>query len=200
MASLKFYTFTSIKMPIHQGNYNNINFTWFGGLPSWLFWDYGTSSVPCHCCVPDPIIQRRCHLARAPRFKWYVTHLPGKSTAGFDFASLAFMVSQTIFYLKHKRFKPDGILHSFMFCYLFGPCKSCAVLSRFSHVRLFATPWTVAFQLLCPWVSPGKNTGVDGHALLQAIFPTQQSNPHPSCLLHWQMGSLPLTPAGKPKS
>ena len=25
--------------------------------------------------------------------------------------------------------------------------------------------------------SPGKNTGVDGHALLQGIFPTQGSNP-----------------------
>ena len=27
--------------------------------------------------------------------------------------------------------------------------------------------------LLCPWDSPGKNTGVDCHALLQGIFPTQ---------------------------
>ena len=24
----------------------------------------------------------------------------------------------------------------------------------------FATPWTVAARLLCPWDSPGKNTGV----------------------------------------
>ena len=29
-----------------------------------------------------------------------------------------------------------------------------------SHVRLFATPWKVAHQALCPWDSPGKNTGV----------------------------------------
>ena len=35
--------------------------------------------------------------------------------------------------------------------------------------------------LLCPWDSPGKNTGVGGHFLLQGIFPTQGSNPH---LLH----------------
>ena len=27
-------------------------------------------------------------------------------------------------------------------------------------------------RLLCPWDSPGKNTGVGGHALLQGIFPT----------------------------
>ena len=26
--------------------------------------------------------------------------------------------------------------------------------------------------LLCPWDSPGKNTGVGCHALLQGIFPT----------------------------
>ena len=30
---------------------------------------------------------------------------------------------------------------------------------------------------LCPWDSPGENTGVGCHALLQEIFPTQGSNP-----------------------
>ena len=39
-------------------------------------------------------------------------------------------------------------------------------------VRLFAAPQTVAH----PWNSPGKNTGVDCHFLLQRIFPTQGSN------------------------
>ena len=39
-----------------------------------------------------------------------------------------------------------------MFCFLLGPCKSCAVLSRFSHVRLFATPWTVATSSSVPGV------------------------------------------------
>ena len=28
---------------------------------------------------------------------------------------------------------------------------------------------------LCPWDSPGKNTGVGSHSLLQGIFPTQSS-------------------------
>ena len=43
--------------------------------------------------------------------------------------------------------------------------------------------------------SPGKNTGVYCHALLQGIFPTQGSNPCPLCLLHWQAGSLlPVSP------
>ena len=30
---------------------------------------------------------------------------------------------------------------------------------------------------LCPWGSPGKNTGVGCHALLQGTFPTQGQNP-----------------------
>ena len=109
-----------------------------------------------------------------------------------------------------------------------------------SHVQLFATPWTVAYQalpsmgfsrqeywsglpfrspedlpdpgtqprspawqadtlqseppgksienlygLLCPWDFPGKNTGVGCYFLLQGIFLTQGSNPHPLYLLHW---------------
>ena len=41
------------------------------------------------------------------------------------------------------------------------------------------TPWTVAARLLSPWNSPGKNTGVGYHFLLQGIFPTQGSNPGP---------------------
>ena len=32
-------------------------------------------------------------------------------------------------------------------------------------------------RLLCPWDSPGTNTRVDCHFLLQGIFPTQGSNP-----------------------
>ena len=43
------------------------------------------------------------------------------------------------------------------------------------------------------------NTGVDCHALFQGIFPTQGLNLCLLCLLHWQAGSLPLTPSGKPK-
>ena len=41
--------------------------------------------------------------------------------------------------------------------------------------------------------SPGKNTGVCCHTLLQRIFLTLGSNPPLLHLLHWQAGSLPLT-------
>ena len=38
------------------------------------------------------------------------------------------------------------------------------------------------------------------HALLQGIFPTQGSNPRLLCLLHWQVGSVPIVPPGKPRA
>ena len=57
-----------------------------------------------------------------------------------------------------------------------------------SCVRLFATRQTVACQTpLCPWDSPGKNTGVSCHFLLQGAFLTQGSN---LPLLHWQVELL----------
>ena len=40
-----------------------------------------------------------------------------------------------------------------------------------------------------PWDSPGKNTGVGCHALLQGIFLTQELNLSLLCLLHWQEDS-----------
>ena len=77
-------------------------------------------------------------------------------------------------------------------------CHAC-MLSCFSHVLLFATLCTRARQAplsmgFCPWDSPGKDTGVGCDALLQGIFLTQGLN---LCLLHWQVGPLPLAPPGK---
>ena len=52
-------------------------------------------------------------------------------------------------------------------------------------------------RLLCPQDSPGKNTGV-------VAIPSSRGSSRPrdqtclSCLLHWQVGSLPLVPPGKP--
>ena len=51
-------------------------------------------------------------------------------------------------------------------------------------------------RLLCPWDSPGKNTGVGRQALLQGIFPSQASNPGLSRLSHWQRGSILLSHSG----
>ena len=61
----------------------------------------------------------------------------------------------------------------------------------------FATPWTVVCQarLLRPWDSPGKNTRVGCHFLLQGLFPTQGSN---LSLHHCLADSLPLSHLGSP--
>ena len=58
--------------------------------------------------------------------------------------------------------------------------------------------YSLSVGLFCPWDSPGKNTGVGCHTFPQGIFLIQGSNPHVFCLLHWQAGSLPLAPPGKP--
>ena len=49
-------------------------------------------------------------------------------------------------------------------------------------------------RLLCQWNFPGKNTRVGYHILLQEIFPTKGLNSRLLCLLHWQVGSLPVAP------
>ena len=62
------------------------------------------------------------------------------------------------------------------------------------------TLWPHGFwpaRLLCPWDSPGMNTGVGCHSLLQGIFLTQGLNPSLLGFLKWQAGSLPLVPPGK---
>ena len=57
------------------------------------------------------------------------------------------------------------------------------LLSPFSHVPFFVTPWTVVHQApLCPWDSPGKNIGVDCHFLLQGIFPGMEPMSLVSCV------------------
>ena len=63
----------------------------------------------------------------------------------------------------------------------------------------FVTPWTVACQstegcrLLCPWDSPGKNTGMGCHFLFQDIFPNPGIKPTPPAL---QADYVPLSHLG----
>ena len=59
-------------------------------------------------------------------------------------------------------------------------------LESVSCIQLFATAWT---RLLCPWNSPGKNTGEDCHSLLYRIFLTQGWN---SGLLHYRQISFTI--------
>ena len=62
----------------------------------------------------------------------------------------------------------DEELSVFMHVYAMSVTQSCPTL---------CDPMTCPTRLLCPWDSPGKNTGVGSHSLLQGIFPTQGLNP-----------------------
>ena len=55
------------------------------------------------------------------------------------------------------------------------------LLSHFSRVQLCATPWTAAHQAPRPRDSPGKNTGVDCHFLLQGMKVKSESEVAQSC-------------------
>ena len=71
------------------------------------------------------------------------------------------------------------------------------MLSHFSVDSL----WPRGLQpirLLCPWNSPGKNTGVGCYLLFQ-IVPTQGSIQRVLWLLHCRQGSLPLSHQGSPE-
>ena len=58
------------------------------------------------------------------------------------------------------------------------------LLSRFSHVRLCVTPEMTAHQAPpgSPWDSPGKNSGVGCHFLLQCMKVKSESEVAQSCL------------------
>ena len=78
-----------------------------------------------------------------------------------------------------------------------GLSSECAL----SHSAMSSSLWPHGLwpaRLLCPWDSPGKNTGVGCHFLFQGIFSTQGSSLCLWHLLHWQAGSLPLCHLGTP--
>jgi len=64
------------------------------------------------------------------------------------------------------------------------------LLSCFSRVRLHSTPETAAHQAPRPWDSPGKNTGVACHFLLQCVKVKVKS---PSCVRLYEV-MLSLVP------
>ena len=61
--------------------------------------------------------------------------------------------------------------------------KVVVMVQSLSHLRLLRPHGLQPASLFCPWDSPGKNTGVGCHFLLQGIFPTQESN---QGLLHYR--------------
>ena len=84
---------------------------------------------------------------------------------------------------------------SFDTSYLYRKLLFLLLLSRLAVSNSLPSRGLQNTKLLCPWDSPGKNTGVGCHFLLQRIFPTQGLN---LCLLHWQADSLTTDLPGKP--
>ena len=72
----------------------------------------------------------------------------------------------------------------------------CAVLSRPVMSSSLRPHGLQPTRLLCPWDSPGKNTAVGCHALLQGIFPTEGLNPG---LLHCRWILYQLSYEGRPR-
>ena len=70
----------------------------------------------------------------------------------------------------------------------------CVVLSHSVMSDSLGPHGLYPTRLLCPWDSPGKNTGMGCHTLFQGIFPTQGSNPESPAL---PADSLPSEPPGK---
>ena len=77
------------------------------------------------------------------------------------------------------------------------------MLSSFSHACSLQSHRLWPAKLLCPGDSPGKNTGVGCHFILQGIFPTQGSNlgllrllHHRQILREWPCAQFISTPRG----
>ena len=92
----------------------------------------------------------------------------------------------------------DKGLNTFLNIHISNGFLGVFVLSRFSRFWLFATLWTVAPQAPLSMGFSRQEHCSGLPCLLQGIFMTQGSNLHLFCLLHWQVGSLPLAPPGKP--
>ena len=120
----------------------------------------------------------------------------GSHRVGHDWSDLAAI----ILHWEHtfNKLLPICLLRellSFKVCgFLSSPMK--VKVKLLSHVRLFATPWTVAHQAPLSMGFSRQHTGVGYHFLLQGIFPTQGSNPG---LPHCRQRLYPLSHQGGPR-
>ena len=84
-------------------------------------------------------------------------------------------------------------------CVCVHACVCVHVLSHFSRVQLFATLWTISSQAPLSMGFSREEYWSGLPCPPPGVFLTQGSNTPVSCLLHWQVSSLPLAPPGKPK-
>ena len=78
-----------------------------------------------------------------------------------------------------ERVYSPGFKYHLIICVCVCACTCvCAHAKSLQLCLALLTLWTIAVRLLCPWISPGKNTGGGYNFLLQGIFLTQRSKPH----------------------
>ena len=75
--------------------------------------------------------------------------------------------------------------------------KHVCMLSHFSRVKLFATPWIISHQAPLSMPSSRQEHWSGSPFPSQGIFLTQELNPRLLHPLHWQVDSLPLEPPRK---
>ena len=87
--------------------------------------------------------------------------------------------------------------HSLIYCcFYYGPDLTEQVCWSLNCIWLLWPHGLLLARLVGPWDSPGKNTGVHSHSLLQGIFPTQGLN---LGLLHCRQILYHLSYQGSPK-
>ena len=104
---------------------------------------------------------------------------------------LFLLVTISLFSVSVGLFLSCKLVYLFLFFFFYSRSHVQSVVSD------FMTPWTVACQVLLSGDSPGKNTGVGCHALLQWLFLTQRSN---LGLLHCRQILYYLSHQGSPLS
>ena len=98
---------------------------------------------------------------------------------------------------RHPLWRTDHLLMGGLWGGLFGEARLLCYAHAciFIHVRLFASPWTVACQAPLSMGFSSKNTGMSCHFLLHGIFLSQGSNPD---LLHCRQILYHLSHLGSP--
>ena len=79
-------------------------------------------------------------------------------------------------------------------------CVYACMLNHFSCVWLFGTLWTVAHQASLSKGYARQEYWSELSLFPPGNFPNPRANPGLLYLLHWQAGSLPLAPPGKPST
>ena len=119
-----------------------------------------TLCSPINCSLPGSSVHG---ILQARILEWVVIPSPRGSSQPRDWIHISCIDRQVLYHLG-------------------SPVLSLLLLlSHFSRVRLCVTPQSVAHQAPPSWDSPGKNTGVGCHFLLQCMKVKSESEVAQSC-------------------